>query len=56
MAMPWMMSDDEGANLILDDMVFDASDECFVDAAEAMGAKCGNIIHGTFGTFSIGEV
>lgn len=56
MAMPWTMSDDEGANLILDDLVFDASDECFVDAAEALGAKGGNIIHGTFGTFRDGEV
>lgn len=56
MAMPRMMSDDECANLILDDMVFDASDECFVDSAEALGAKCGNIIHGTFGTFRDGEV
>ena len=56
MAMPRMMSDDEGANLILDDMLFDASDECFVDAAEALEANGGNIIHGTFGTFSIGKV
>ena len=56
MAMPGMMSDDEGASLILDDLVFDASDECFVDVAEALGANGGNIIHGTFGTFRDGEV
>ena len=56
MAMPWMMSGDEGSNLILDDMVFDASDECFVDAAEARGANGGNIIHGTFETFRDGKV